>query len=217
MTRPRVLLLGGSHARPSHTCALLRAAERALSLHGASTCRWEVGARPLPPVLREPSTHEEAQAVRALRAAAATADALVIATPLYHGSYAGCVKDALDHLSIAELEGKPIALLGHSGTFPATQALDHLRGVARSLRALAVPRQVVSIDKQYQNFGDRYVLADADVERRLAELARELLSLIVRLAVQPRPMDQAALPNLLERRADGKRPPHNRGRVVQRS
>ena len=32
MIKPRVLLIGGSHAEPSHTSALLRAAERCLAL-----------------------------------------------------------------------------------------------------------------------------------------------------------------------------------------
>ena len=173
MTKPRVLLIGGSHAEPSHTSALLRAAERCLALRGASTCRWDIAMRPVPPI--RPG----------LVAAARAADALVIGSPLYHNSFSGAVKDALDHLSARELEGKPAALLSHSGGFPSTQALDHLRAVVRALLGLAVPRQVVTVDGDYTLTGDRYVLASEAASARLGALADELLWVAVRLRATP--------------------------------
>jgi NAD(P)H-dependent FMN reductase len=219
VTEPRILLLGGSHAKPSHTGALLRATEDCLVERGASTCRWDIGSSPLPPVLREPVAPHEASRARALRAEAEAADGFVIATPLYHGSYSGCVKDALDHLSAKEVQGKVVALLSHAGGFPTTQALDHLGAVARSLRTLAVPGQVVTVNGDYRLCGDRYVLASEEVGARLGALADELLWLAVRLrplaAVEPR--DHSPLLSTLERRVDEQRALHDRSRVVQRS
>jgi azobenzene reductase len=184
VTRPRILLLGGSHGKPSHTCALLRAAEHCLSLRGASTSRWDIAATPVSAALRESLSRDEAVAARALVSAAAAADGFVIATPLYHGSYSGGVKDALDHLSANEVQGKVVALLSHSGSFPATQALDHLRAVARSLRALAISGQVVTVDGDYRLYDDRYVLASDEIDARLGAVADELLSLVVRLRAE---------------------------------
>jgi len=227
MTKPRILVLGGSHGWPSHTGALLRAAERCISLRGGSTCRWDVGSRPLPAVLREPAATEEAVTARALVSAAGAADGLVIASPLYHGSYSGAVKDALDHLSTRELEGKPVALLSHSGSFPSTQALDHLRAVVRALHALAVPGQLVTVCGDYELCDDRYVLASREMATRLGDVVDELLWLATQLrdagprrplaaapaSIDPRP----PIANTSERSTDGRRAGNHRRRVVQRS
>ena len=179
--KPRVLLLGGSHGEPSHTSALLRAAERCVALRGATTCRWDIAMRPLPPVHPGRPRHELGADERALVAAAQAADAIVIASPLYHNSYSGAVKDALDQLSARELEGKPAGLLSNSGGFPSTQALDHLRAVVRALLGLAIPRQVVTVDDDYTLAGDRYVLASEAIEARLVGLADELVWLARRV------------------------------------
>jgi len=178
VTKPRVLLIGGSLACPSHTGALLRAAERTLAVHGAGTCLWDVASRRLRPP--EPGGAADPGA-RVLAAAATTADALVIASPLYHGSYSGVVKDTLDHLSARELEGKPVALLSHSGGFPCTQALDHLRQVVRALLAVAIPRQVVTTNADYRLDRDRYSLINKAIDDRLGALAEQLVWTALRL------------------------------------
>jgi azobenzene reductase len=178
MRRPNVLLLGGSHDRPSHTSALLRYAEHSLTLGGAAAHRWDLADRPLPSLRPLRGLERE---VRGLVAAAFSADAVVIATPLYHGSYSGAVKDALDHLSTRELEGKPVALLSHSGNSRNMQALDHLRTVVRALHGLAIPQQVISVNSDYVASGSGYELVDGVVTARLVALGDELLRLTRRL------------------------------------
>jgi azobenzene reductase len=174
--KPHVLLLGGSHAEPSHTSALMRAMERTLAVRGATTCRWDLATQPLPALV--PSDRDPG---RALVQVAHEADAVVIGSPLYHGSFSGAVKDALDHLSARELEGKAVALVSHSGSFPSTQALDHLRGVARALGCLALPRQLVTVDADYSSVEERFVLASEEISTRMDALADDLLALARRL------------------------------------
>jgi azobenzene reductase len=181
MRRPRILLLGGSLSRPSHTAALLRAAERVFAVNGGGTCRWEIAVRPLPPLEPGVDSDPQDQTRRALLVAADAADAMVIASPVYHCSYSGVVKDALDHLSPLQLAGKPVALLSNSGGTMSTQALDHLRLVVRALQALAIPRQVVTIDSDFVLDGDHYCLASADIDARLQALAHDVLWLAGRL------------------------------------
>lgn len=204
MTKPRVLLLGGSYAQPSHTSALLRAAERCVALRGASTCRWDIAMRPLPPVVPGRAPHELGPDERALVAAAQAADAIVIASPLYHNSYSGAVKDALDQLSARELEGKPAGLLSNSGGFPSTQALDHLRAVVRGLLGLAIPREVVTVDRDYTCSGDRYVLSSDAIAARLIALADELVWLAGRLRA---PVEEAREPVPIGERSTKPRAP----------
>lgn len=180
MTR-RVLVLGGSLAVPSHTGALLREAERVLVRVGAEVERWDVRERPLPPL--DPAEHalplrSRGEASRSLAAEAAKADALVVASPLYHNSCSGAVKNVLDHLAAAQVSGKPVALLGHGGRWPSSQALDHLRLVSRALGAVAIPMQVATADGDWVLDHDEYALASAEIQRRLETMLHTLLGLV---------------------------------------
>jgi azobenzene reductase len=178
VVRPAVLLLGGSLARPSHTSALLARLERELASRGAAVCRWDLAERPLP--FADPAYHHRPQehpspAVRQLAAAASAADALVLGSPLYHNSYSALLKNALDLLSTTEAAGKPVGLVSHAGRLPSTQALDHLRLVARGLHGVAIPTQVATIDADYTTTGKRLRLSSAAARDRLGRLADELL------------------------------------------
>lgn len=76
-----------------------------------------------------------------LRARIRDADAVILGTPMYHGSYSNVVKNALDYCGFDEFEGKTVGLLTVAGgAFPVT-ALDHLRSVCRALDAWVVPHQ----------------------------------------------------------------------------
>lgn len=69
------------------------------------------------------------------------ADAVLLGTPMYHGSCSGVLKNALDHCGFDEFEGKTVGLLGVSGgSFPIT-AIEHLRSVCRALNAWVLPHQ----------------------------------------------------------------------------
>jgi azobenzene reductase len=184
-----VLLLGGSLAQPSHSSALVRAAERAVAIGGASTCRWDIASRPLGPFAPRSMSIELGADARSLVATARAADALVIASPLYHNSYSGAVKDALDHLSARDVARKPVGLLSNSGGIASTQAIDHLRQVVRALLAIAIPQQVVTVDADYVLEGDRYRLANSGIEDRLDDFAAELLWLAMRIRNEDRPED----------------------------
>jgi NAD(P)H-dependent FMN reductase len=153
-----------------------------LSVGGGATCRWDIADRPLGRV--EPGVELDPMdpTRRALLVAAGAADAVVIASPLYHNSYSGAVKDVLDHLSPRQLADKPVALLSNSGGTMSTQALDHLRLVVRALQSIAIPRQVVTVDSDFVREGDQYCLKSADIEARLRALAGDLLWLVGRLS-----------------------------------
>lgn len=80
---------------------------------------------------------DSAEVTRRLR----EADAIVLGTPMYHGSYSGVLKNALDHAGFEEFEGKTVGLLAVAGgAFPIT-ALEHLRSVCRALDAWVLPHQ----------------------------------------------------------------------------
>ena len=101
------------------------------------------------------------------------ADALIWATPEYHGSFTGALKNALD-LGYEEYEGKMVALIGVAGgAIGAINALSHLRTVARQLHAWVLPRQV-SIASAGKAFDEQGQLLDTTLQKALEALGTEV-------------------------------------------
>jgi NAD(P)H-dependent FMN reductase len=75
-----------------------------------------------------------------LRRRVAAADAVVLATPVYHGSFSALLKNFLDHLLSDAFRGKPVALIANGGG-PRSGgiACEQLRSVVRSLSGWSTP------------------------------------------------------------------------------
>ncbi len=107
---------------------------------------------------------------------ATEADAIVFLAPIYHNSYTGRLKNALDHLAIKQFTGKAVGLASHGGN-RTTQAVDHLRIVARGLNAIAIPTQVCTQDSDYTESDQNFVLSDSSMLERVERFAEELVRL----------------------------------------
>lgn len=109
---------------------------------------------------------DSADVVRRIR----EADAVVLGTPMYHGSYSGVLKNALDYCGFDEFDGKTVGLVAVAGgSFPVT-ALDHLRSVCRSLNAWVLPHQAAVPNASSQFDGTE--LENESIDERLAVLGR---------------------------------------------
>ena len=102
-------------------------------------------------------------------------DGMIWATPEYHGSFSGVLKNALDLGSNDDYEGRAVALLGVAGgAIGATQSLMHLRSVARTLHCLCINEQV-SIPRSYSAFDDKGALVDPKLAQGVRHMATELV------------------------------------------
>lgn len=102
------------------------------------------------------------------------ADGLLIATPVYHDSYSGVLKNALDHL-YEELSDKVAALIAvGGGRVGQGQALEHLRAVFRETSVWVIPRQV-AVPRSEEAFDEKGQPTDKEVESRLTALGMELV------------------------------------------
>jgi FMN reductase len=71
------------------------------------------------------------------------ADGVILATPVYRGSFTGALKNLLDHLPIEALAGKPVGILAMGATNHHFLGADwHLRDVLAWFGALAIPTSV---------------------------------------------------------------------------
>lgn len=100
---------------------------------------------------------------------------LIWATPEYHGSFSGALKNALDLGSFEEYEGKMVALLGvAAGQIGAINALSHLRTVGRQLHAWVLPAQI-SIARAYGAFDPDGRLTDPKLAASMEQMSAELV------------------------------------------
>ncbi len=123
----------------------------------------------------EPETED----ARTLREAVATAPAVVLATPEYHGSFSAMTKLIIENLGFpSALEGKPVALLGvAAGRIGAIKSIEHLKGVCSHIGAIVVPG-AVSIAGVQNAFDDDGHCTDADTESALRGLPKSLLDFL---------------------------------------
>jgi len=179
------LIIGGSGRTPSFTYGLCWSIAEAIRRYQATPMVWDLRANPLP--IADSTYHHAADRhpeapVRALADLAAKAAGFVLATPVYHGSMSGALKNALDLLEIPNFEQKPVALASH-GAQGATSAVDHLRIVVRALHGIATTTQVCTsrVDYGVDAVESDPVLIATEVIYRVDRLAAELVS-IARLA-----------------------------------
>jgi NAD(P)H-dependent FMN reductase len=86
---------------------------------------------------------EELSQTAQLRKRVAAADAVILATPVYHGSYSALLKNALDHLLGDAFAGRPVGLIANGGgPRSGGVACEHLRSVVRALSGWSAPTHV---------------------------------------------------------------------------
>jgi NAD(P)H-dependent FMN reductase len=173
-----ILTISGSVRARSGTRAAVEALTEVLGARGAPVEHWDLRTRPLP--VADPDYQERARehpdpAVRELAAAVGGASAVVLATPVYHNSFSGVLKNCLDHLSIADFAYRPVGLLAHGDNLSAVQACDQLRLVVRGLRGLALPVQVVTTPGDLAVADGVVKVAGDDATGRLERFAVDLL------------------------------------------
>ena len=138
MAQPNVVAICGSLRDGSHTRTAARHALSAAADRGARTELLDLRDYDLP--VFDPDDEDAGDAEK-LRERVRRADAVILGTPMYHGSYSSALKNAIDYCGFDEFENKTVGLLGIAGgNFPIT-ALEHLRSVCRALDAWVLPYQ----------------------------------------------------------------------------
>jgi FMN reductase len=180
--RPLVVALGGSTRAGSATMRALRFCLEAVEELGASTRLLGAEDLLLPFYAPEHSdrTPKAKQLVDALRAA----DALIVATPGYHGSMSGLVKNALDYAEDLRddprpyLDGVPVGcMVCASGSQATVTTLVALRSVVHALRGWPTPLGI-ALDSSASLWDERGRLVDAKTRSSLHTLARQLIDFL---------------------------------------
>ena len=110
-----------------------------------------------------------------LRQALKDSQGIILATPEYHGSLTGALKNMLDLMSIEEFETKIIGLVGVAGGhIGAIHSLNTMKTICRNLHCWVLPQEV-SIANSSQVFNDDGTVKDPKTEERLLNVGRQLV------------------------------------------
>lgn len=178
----RVLGIGGSMRAGSKTRVLLQAALRRAEAAGAGVYLADVRDLSLPVYDEDLPLEAYPSSLATLLDAAREADGIILASPTYHGTISGAVKNALDALNFladdepSYLAGKPVGLMALGGG-GAANVLTSLQHTARALNGVVIPTVVMASGSAIQDG----CLRDEAVQRRVQWMVDELLDLAVRL------------------------------------
>jgi FMN reductase len=113
--------------------------------------------------------------VEILREKVKAADGLILATPEYHGSVSGVLKNALDLMSFEHLSGKVAGLISVLGGQSNSNALNDLRIIVRWVHGWVIPEQI-AIGQAWQAFSPSGELKDSKLGERFDRFAQSLVN-----------------------------------------
>jgi NAD(P)H-dependent FMN reductase len=171
---PNILSICGTSRPDNYTAFALRLVNDELRRRGIEPA--EIDARALDlPFPGYPATADS----RRLLVAVEAANALVLATPEYHGSFCAMTKLIIENLGFPSvLAGKPVMLIGAAaGRIGAIKSLEQLKGVCSHIGAIVVPG-AVSIAGVRAAFAEDGRCLDQGAEDALRGAAGTLLGFI---------------------------------------
>ncbi|MDD9265784.1 NADPH-dependent FMN reductase [Paenibacillus sp. GCM10023248] len=130
----KVTLIAGSNRKNSTSTSLLQYIESLLTERDISVAFVDLFELPLP--LFSPDNWEFHPNAKRVLEAVADGDGLIIATPEYHGSVSGTLKNALDYVTGGQMAGKPVLAVSSAGGPLGVSSLSHLQTIVRNLHGI---------------------------------------------------------------------------------
>lgn len=180
MAESRLIVAIGGTLRPgSSTEAAMRRVLHHAAAHGAEGRLFAADALDLP--LYRPGAPSDAPGIAALVDSLRAADAVILASPSYHGGVSGLVKNAIDYAEALArdpapyLSGKPIGCIGTGAGWQGCNATLHaLRSIAHALRGWPTPLGI-AFNNAVPVFDDAGNCILPELDRQFAIMAAELV------------------------------------------
>ena len=169
MDTPTVVALCGSMRDESKTRAALEHALDAAAEAGAGTELLDVREYDLP--VFDPDA-ETPPAAQELKRKIREADAVILGSPVYHGSYSSAFRNVHDYCGFDEFEDTTVGLLATAGGGSYASTLDHMRITVRGVHGWVLPHQV-GIRNASDKFDEGGEFLDDALEERTRKLGRQ--------------------------------------------
>lgn len=169
----KIVGIGGSLRSASYSQQALEIATQRVEALGAEVEILDLRSLNLPFCNAE-DDYSEYPDVERLRETVKQADGLILATPEYHGSVSGVMKNALDLMSFEHLDGKVAGLISVLGGQSNSNALNHLRLIMRWVHAWVIPEQI-TIGQAWNAFSSDGKLLNEKISERFDKFAQSLV------------------------------------------
>lgn len=177
----RILGIGGSTREASHTLGVLKAVLALAGEQGAVTTLADVRELDFSVYNEDIPFDEQPTSLHGLLEQVQRADAFIIASPTYHGTISGAVKNVLDALHIRHgegrtyFDGRPVGLLAYGGP-SAPNVINALSHSVRGMQGLQVPT-VVTVGRAAMD--DAFTgIADDATRQRASRMVSEVIRLV---------------------------------------
>jgi len=179
--RPFIVGLGGTVRSPSSSERVLTAALAAAEAAGARTQLFGGEILSKLPIYNPADPGEPAERL-ALVEAVRSADGVIVATPGYHGSLSGLIKNALDSLEPLSSDARPYldgravgCIVVADGWQACGSALAHLRSIVHALRGWPTPLGA-TINSALKPFDEAGMLKDPRDSFQVETVAKQVVA-----------------------------------------
>jgi NAD(P)H-dependent FMN reductase len=170
----KIVGINGSLRPSSHSAQALAIALERVAALGAETELLDLRTLNLP-FCNGGDDYSGYPDVGRLQATVKAADGLILATPEYHGSVSGVLKNALDLLSFEHLAGKVAGNISVLGGQSNNNALNDLRVILRWVHSWVIPEQI-AIGQAWQTFSKEGKILDEKLSQRFDQFAQSLVN-----------------------------------------
>lgn len=175
----KITLIAGSNRPDASTTQLSQYIAHLLQEHGHEAEVFNLYEHQLP--LYGPGEAYGHEEVQKLAQAAKSADALVLATPEYHGSISGVLKNALDFLGSDYFNNKAVLSANSAGGLIGTASLLHLQTIVRNVHGINCP-EWISIGGSQREFNENGEPTDEGTELRIRKAVESFIDLASKLS-----------------------------------
>jgi FMN reductase len=169
----KIVGINGSLRSGSHSAQALAIALERVAALGAETEFLDLRTLVLP-FCNGGDDYPDYPDVERLRETVKAADGLIFATPEYHGSVSGVLKNALDLLSFEHLSDKVAGNISILGGQSNSNALNDLRVILRWVHSWVIPEQI-AVGQAWQSFTPEGKVVDEKLSQRFDHFAKSLV------------------------------------------
>lgn len=169
----KIVGFAGSLNPNSVTAKGVRVALEAARKAGAEVEYFDLREHPLP--IYDPSDRAGDENVQFFVKLMTEADGFILGSPEYHNGPSGAFKNALDFIGSTQFAGKPIGLVSSAGGAVATNTLNQMLTILRSLHGYVVP-QFGSVGGGTQFTADGNFV-DPAMQERFEKIGRDVAAL----------------------------------------
>lgn len=175
----KIAMVAGSNRESATSTNLLRYIGSLLKAQHISVTLVDLRELQLP--LFSPDTQEFHPNAQCLLETVAEADGLILASPEYHGSVSGVLKNALDYMNGSQVAGKSVLSVSSAGGPMGVGSLLHLQNIVRALHGVNSP-EWISIGAGYHGFDSDGAPLDEGMRARVESAVEKFVILTRMLA-----------------------------------